>query len=61
MAQPIVKARTHHGTKSLDLTIPVEIAEEYKIHEGDVFSIEVSDNKSGQLYLTYVRIFKQKD
>jgi hypothetical protein len=36
-----VKARVHHGTKSLDLTIPTRIVEKYSIEAGDVFTIEV--------------------
>jgi len=36
-----VKARTHHGTDSLDITIPTQVCKDNKINEGDIFSLEV--------------------
>jgi bifunctional DNA-binding transcriptional regulator/antitoxin component of YhaV-PrlF toxin-antitoxin module len=48
MKRITVKAREHHGSKSLDLTIPVEIVENYKIRAGDVFEIEIQ-GKNGEL------------
>ncbi len=53
----VVKARSRQGTKSLDLTIPVKIATQTKIKEGDVFLIETSENKEGKLIIIYTRIF----
>jgi len=60
MPQLTVKARLHHGTKSLDLTIPVEIIKEGDIKEGDIFLVDLSKNKDGRIVLTYEEIFKQK-
>jgi len=60
MSLPTVKVRAHHGTKSADLTIPVKVVKENDINEGDIFSLDVADNKNGRVILTYTRIFKQK-
>ena len=59
MVKPTVKARTHHGTNSLDLTIPSKIVKECKIKEGDVFTIEIDKNKLNQITIKYIRIYKQ--
>ncbi len=48
MKRITVKAREHHGSKSLDLTIPVEIADRHKLTAGDVFEIEIQE-KDGEL------------
>jgi len=56
MSPHVVKARSHHWTKSLDLTIPVKITTEMRIKEGDVFSIEVSTDKENKLRIIYTRI-----
>lgn len=58
MSTHVVKARFRHGTKSLDLTIPVKIATSMKINKGDVFSIEAKKNKNGKLMLLYTRILE---
>lgn len=57
MAPPVVKARSRQGTKSLDLTIPVKVANEMDIKEGDVFIVQVGKNKDGKLELIYTRVF----
>ncbi len=56
MSPHVVKARSRHGTKSLDLTVPVKIAEKMNIKEGDVFSIDAFKNKDGKLVMMYTRI-----
>jgi len=60
MAQHTVKARLRYGTRSLDLTIPVDIVKENEINEGDVFLVETSKNEKNQTTVTYTRIFKQE-
>ena len=55
----IVKARVHHGSKSLDLTIPSALCENLKISEGDAFTVETNDDGT-QLKIIYTRIFQQK-
>jgi hypothetical protein len=60
MAQHTVKARLRHGTRSLDLTIPVGMVKEKSINEGDVFLVEISENSKNQTVITYSRIFKQE-
>ncbi len=52
----VVKARSRQGTKSLDLTIPVKIAAEMHINEGDIFLIEVNKNKEGKINIIYTKI-----
>ncbi|SNQ59018.1 hypothetical protein [Candidatus Methanoperedens nitratireducens] len=54
-----VKARAHHGTDSLDLTIPTQVCKENKINEGDVFSLEII-NEDKLTVLKYTRIFENK-
>jgi bifunctional DNA-binding transcriptional regulator/antitoxin component of YhaV-PrlF toxin-antitoxin module len=53
----VVKARSRQGTKSLDLTIPVRIANEMNIKEGDVFIVQIGKNADGKLEIIYTRIF----
>ena len=53
-----VKARGRTGTKSLELTIPVSLVEEYNIQKGDIFSVMVDD--SSNLIIKYTRVFKQR-
>lgn len=50
-----VKARSRHGTASLDLTIPAEIKREHGISAGDVFVVEVHD-EGDDLTISYERI-----
>lgn len=57
MSPRVVKARSRQGTKSLDLTVPVKIATEMNIREGDIFLIEVSKDKEDKLIIIYTRIF----
>ena len=52
-----MKARKHHGSSSLDLTIPAEIVKKAKISIGDLFLVEFESNKD-EVTLTYKRIFK---
>jgi len=59
MAQLTVKARARHGTRSLDLTIPAKVVKESKIEAGDVFVVEISRNRDGEIILSYKRIFGQ--
>jgi bifunctional DNA-binding transcriptional regulator/antitoxin component of YhaV-PrlF toxin-antitoxin module len=56
MKRITVKAREHHGSKSLDLTIPVEIIENYKIKAGDVFEIEIQEKKGELVAIIYKRM-----
>ncbi|WP_148708188.1 AbrB/MazE/SpoVT family DNA-binding domain-containing protein [Haloferax sp. Atlit-12N] len=50
-----VKARVHHGSESLDLTIPAEMKREHGISAGDVFLVGV-DEDGDRLTLEYERI-----
>lgn len=53
-----VKARTHHGSESLDITIPAEIKREYGINSGDIFVVTAADDD--ELILKYKKIFSNK-
>lgn len=54
---PAVRARAHHGSRSLDLTIPAKLCQEMGIHEGDLFLVKVAKDREGQIILTYTRVF----
>lgn len=61
MGEPYnVKARVHHGSESLDITIPAELKREHEISPGDVFLVS-ADEENGSLTLEYERIHKQED
>lgn len=51
-----VKAREHHGSKSLDLTIPVELKEKYNIQAGDVFEIEIQERGGELVAIAYKKM-----
>ena len=54
-----VKSRLHHGSNSLDLTIPSEIVKSMKINPGDVFRL-VTKNENDLLVLQYERVYSTK-
>lgn len=55
-----VKARIHHGSKSLDLTIPSNIVKTHKINPGDIFKIELEKRANGDIEIRYNRVFANK-
>lgn len=60
MAAPYnVKARVHHGSESLDLTIPAELKREQEISAGDVFLVD-TEEEGGDLVLKYKRIHQSE-
>ena len=52
-----VKAREHHGAKSVDLTLPKEVCEECDVRPGDVFSVSADCGVGERLVVTYTRVF----
>lgn len=54
-----VKSRLHHGSNSLDLTIPSDIVKSMKINPGDVFRLIVKEEKEN-LVLHYERVYSTK-
>ena len=50
-----VRARMHHGSASLDLTLPAAICKEHHISKGDIFSVEAS-SRGGDLEIRYKKI-----
>ncbi|WP_413862183.1 hypothetical protein [Methanobrevibacter sp. UBA417] len=57
MEDNIVKVRGRHGTKSLDITIPVKISEKYDIKPGDLFKVVAKKEKNGTK-IVYSLIYK---
>ena len=55
----IVKSRFHHGSNSLDLTIPSEVVKDLKIKPGDVFRLIIKTEKSSVI-LQYERVYATK-
>ncbi len=51
-----VRARLHHGSNSLDLTIPAGMVNEQSIQPGDVFRL-VAKEERGNLVLVYERVY----
>lgn len=56
MQYNFVKVRGRQGTNSLDITIPVKIRNEFDIHEGDLFKVDVDDR--GTIKIVYELIYK---
>lgn len=59
MVDKVVKVRGRHGTKSLDITIPVELSEKFDINAGDLFKVNIS-NDNDVITITYELIYKNK-
>jgi hypothetical protein len=57
--EKIVKARLHHGSNSLDLTIPSEIVMNFKINPGDVFRVVAKMDRDA-VVLQYERVYSMK-
>lgn len=55
--RPVVRARKHEGTHSLDLTIPSSICKDFKITAGDAFVVTGVES-SGKVVLSYRRVYK---
>lgn len=59
MTDNIVKVRGRQGTKSLDITIPAKLSEEFNIKAGDLFKVNITSN-DGVISITYELIYKNK-
>ncbi len=55
----IVKSRFHHGSTTLDLTIPSDVVKTKEINPGDIFRLTTKEEK-GNLVLQYERVYKTK-
>lgn len=61
MGEPYnVKARVHHGSESLDITIPADLKRKHGISPGDLFIVE-ADEEDGILVLEYERIHEAEN
>jgi len=54
-----VKSRLHHGSNSLDLTIPSDVVKQFKINPGDVFKL-VAKTEKNTVVLQYERVYSTK-
>lgn len=59
MTSNIVKVRGRQGTKSLDITIPAKLSEEYNIKAGDLFKVNII-NENDVIFIRYELIYKNK-
>ena len=59
MTDNIVKVRGRHGTKSLDITIPVKLSKKYDIKAGDLFKIKVEEDND-KIIIKYELIYKNR-
>ncbi len=55
----LVKARINYGSRSLSLTVPAEVRQEFSIQPGDVFEVTVSKNDT--LTITYRKVYPSDD
>lgn len=55
-----IKARERQGTKSLDLTLPVDIIKEYNLNVGDIYKIKV-DNENQKIKIIYELVYENKE
>ena len=53
-----VRARERQGARSLDLTIPVAVIDEFNVATGDVFAVSIS-GKGDNLTLSYRRVYSK--
>jgi len=51
-----VKARVHHGSDSLDLTIPADFARNHDINPGDIFEVK-AEERGEDLKLIYEKVY----
>jgi hypothetical protein len=57
MAQrPTVKASAHHGTSSLDISIPADVIKAHNIRAGDVFEVTTT-NANTEFKIVYRRVY----
>ena len=54
-----VRARERQGARSLDLTIPTSVIDEFGVRPGDVFAVSV-DGKGDELTLRYRKVYSKK-
>jgi len=55
-----VKARVHHGSDSLDLTLPTDFKREYSVNAGDIFEITALEDKEGNIEFRYKRVYSSE-
>lgn len=53
-----VRTREHHGTGSLDLTLPAILVRKHGVQIGDVFEVSVS-SINDELRIIYKRVYAQ--
>jgi hypothetical protein len=53
-----VKARSHHGAPSLDLTIPADVKRAHGINAGDLFLVTAETRNGSDVVLKYKRVYR---
>jgi len=56
---PIVRARKHPGSNSLDITLPSKLCANYDIQPGDVFEVEAVLDRN-DVRITYRRVYRKR-
>jgi hypothetical protein len=56
--RPTVKARAHHGTSSLDISIPADVVKNNNVRPGDVFEVTTISNLN-EFRIIYKRVYSQ--
>ena len=56
--RPTVKARAHHGTSSLDISIPADVIKGHNIRAGDVFEV-MTTGANNEFRIIYKRVYSQ--
>ena len=59
MSDNIVKVRGRQGTKSLDITIPAKLSEDFNIKAGDLYKVNIT-SENDIITITYELIYKNK-
>lgn len=59
MTDNIVKVRGRQGTKSLDITIPAKLSEEFNIKSGDLFKVNINHDND-VIIIKYELVYKNR-
>jgi len=56
MKPHVVRARSHHGSSSLDVTVPADLRKKFKLEPGDIFRVDGQKGDDGTVTLTYTKL-----
>lgn len=60
MAKKTVKARGREKNATMDLSLPAAVTRKFDVEPGDVFAVDAEPNETGQLVLTYTRVYHEE-